>query len=277
MVTGRCGLLGLFISLLTLLCLMREGSCGMIAAAVAYGLARCSSKESACIVPVLFLAIVVDTHLEQATPHGAPCSSRRRELSLFGGSAGHRHSGRARYRCLFGVCSWWSCSRKISRSLYGINGGAGAFVYGSRFARDSIPGWEMAGIVCLIGYGLWRYPRALAVFFIHLDCPCICSAHFDDGFAQPFIRPLGVSPALPGFLLPIAMGMQHGLNSSRPRLRAATRLGIGLLFAAWIGLSQVHTLLRLSDRAFYHWSAQFSASDVMRAQFRSDSNLNLRK
>jgi hypothetical protein len=263
MVTGRCGLLGLLFSLLTLLLLFRSEPWGLTAMGVAYTLALLS-KESALVIPGLFLAVAWFTRF---------WTSRQIAMRIFllaGLSLLY-------LACRPSVGSLWPTA--VSRSLWALfivhkfvdvvlfYAGltlAPILLYTDR-GLPSFPvlGWIMTVAGILFTVWVWRRPSRWPFFswvwvvlsFLPPTVLMVSRSLLYDHWAYP---------ALLGFLLPIAIALAHGFESTRPEIRTATRWGTGLLLLSWIGLSQWNTYLRRSDQAFYRWSACFSAADTMK-------------
>jgi len=263
MVTGRCGLLGLFFTLATLLFLMRRNGAAIVGAALCYACGLLS-KESVCVAPFLFLAIA---DLQRTW--------RWRQIG-------------ARLVVLVGITIFYGALRPAANAvwppeiphtlwllfllhmfpkvllLYAALMTMPVLLYTDR----GLPVIPVSGLLLTmaltgIGYWLWRRRERWPFFsfvwvFITLLPPSLLMV------SRSLLYDHWAYPALPGFLLPIAIAGAHGLASARATIRTATRWILGLLLTAWIVLAQAHTLVRLTNRDFFRWSARFSAADTMR-------------
>ena len=261
MVTGRCGLLGMAFSLLALVLLLRPAPWAALAAAGAYVCALLS-KESAVMVPVIFLAAV--WYLR------APWRPAAWRLGMLAGltllylalrpAVGHLWPPGVPYSLWVTFITHafpavlWSYAKLVLAPIV-------------LYANRADPPAALSGPVlfgAFLLFSVWlawrarnnkeRWPLFAWVWILAALLPptvvMVAKSLMHDHWAYA---------ALPGFLLPVALGLAKMFADPRPAWRRAAKGGAAVLLLFWGGLAHFQVRVRNTDQAFFAWSARFAA------------------
>jgi hypothetical protein len=258
MVTGRCGLLGFLFSLLTLLFLLKTERWAFIAAGMSY-LCALFSKESSLAVPLFYLAVV---WFEQA-PKKEEVLKR---LGLLGGLSvtylGLRYvmgpswpvSIPLMYWCKFIVIAFPQILFLYAKLIL-----VPILLYPNRVVPPTYTHWIFfTSLFCALACWLWtrksRWPFfCLLWIVIALLPPTIVMV------SKSLLHDHWAYPALLGFLLPLALLFERGLNQKNELFTKITKIGMVSLLIGWTVLAHWHIAQRRTDAAFFHWSNRFTA------------------
>jgi len=261
MVTGRCGLLGLLFSLTTLLLLLRPERWALALSVLTFSMALLA-KESAFMTPLLFLAIV----FYQRNASLRPVLWRLGLLGLM--SIIYlftRPAVGAMWPAHVPLTLWMKfmvyAFPKILVSYAKLTL-IPILLYSDRLVPS---GSHWLFFTCGVGIlGGWLWLRSARWPFF---CFCWILAALLPPTAvmvsKSLIHDHWAYPALPGFLLPIAMGIDALWNSSHERWHQVAKGVTVLLLGFWLTMAHLHVAWRGTNESFFRWSARFSASEAM--------------
>lgn len=260
LITGRCGLLGMFFTLLALVECQSAESVWIGVVAYALGL---GAKESVAIVPALY-ALTLWLR-RRAWDKSVWRAFAAMALVTLGYLVLHRQVGMDWPASLTATHGLRFMLRVFPGVLCAYAGlvAAPILLYSDRIVPQSaVHGLWLFALMVIIGVGFYRR-RTRWPFFAYGWVVLLLLPPVPVMMSQRFMLDHWAYPALPGFLLPLAMALAAGGSSTRAVWRKGAGLCAVVLILAGAGLAEWNVALRGTDLRFFQWSARYSPSETI--------------